>query len=78
MQQDQPDAQQMLGSQGNEGMYGQGQYDSEGKPDPHGPEAQRLKPDTKVNEQSASQNSQNASSGNSQNQQTPQSSTQKQ
>jgi hypothetical protein len=30
------------GEQGNEGQYGQGQYTSEGKPDPHGPEAQEI------------------------------------
>lgn len=68
MQQEQPDAQQLLGDQGNEGMYGQGQYDSEGKPDPHGPEAQRLKPDPKVNEQAVSQGSQDTTSGNPKNQ----------
>jgi hypothetical protein len=70
MQQDQPDAQEMLGSQGNEGMYGQGQYDSEGKPDPHGAEAQRLKPDPTVNEKPSTQG--NQGQGNQQNQQPPQ------
>jgi hypothetical protein len=36
--------QQIYGAQGNEGQYGQGQYDSEGKPDAHGPQAQRIDP----------------------------------
>ena len=42
----QPDKTDIYGMQGNEGQYGQGQYDSEGKPDPHGPQAQQIKPDT--------------------------------
>jgi hypothetical protein len=71
MQQDQPDAQEMLGSQGNEGMYGQGQYDSEGKPDPHGAEAQRLKPDPTVNEKPSTQGNQEAAQGNQQQNQQP-------
>jgi len=70
MQQDQSDAQEMLGSQGNEGMYGQGQYDNEGKPDPHGAEAQRLKPDSSVNEKLSTQG--NQGQGSQQNQQSPQ------
>ena len=75
MQQEQPNNQQLLGDQGNEGMYGQGQYDSEGKP--QGPEAQRLKPDVNANEQSASQKSQDASQNNPNNQSASQSASQK-
>jgi hypothetical protein len=41
----QPDPAEIYGAQGNEGQYGQGQYDSEGKPDPHGPQAQNIHPD---------------------------------
>jgi hypothetical protein len=41
----QPDKTEIYGMQGNEGQYGQGQYDSEGKPDPHGPQAQQIQPD---------------------------------
>ena len=40
-----PTAQEFSGSQGNTGQYGQGQYDSEGKPDSHGPQAQRMQPE---------------------------------
>ena len=76
MQQEQQNNQQLLGDQGNEGMYGQGQYDSEGKP--QGPEAQRIKPDPKVNEQSSSQKSQDASQNNPNNQSPSQSTPQKQ
>ena len=39
-----PTPQELYGSQGNTGQYGQGQYDSEGNPDPHGPQAQRIQP----------------------------------
>lgn len=39
-----PTPQELYGSQGNTGQYGQGQYDSEGKPDTHGPQAQRIQP----------------------------------
>jgi hypothetical protein len=54
-----PDMQELLGSQGNEGMYGQGQYDAEGKPDMRGVEAQRLQPDTHVsNSQTQAQDQQ--------------------
>ncbi len=34
----------IYGLQGNEGQYGQGQYDSEGKPDPRGAQARRAFP----------------------------------
>ncbi|GLV57943.1 hypothetical protein KDH_47780 [Dictyobacter sp. S3.2.2.5] len=44
----QPSAAEIYGAQGNEGQYGQGQYDSEGKPDPHGPQGQQIKPDDRV------------------------------
>ncbi|GER87653.1 hypothetical protein KDW_18150 [Dictyobacter vulcani] len=44
-QQKQPDKADIYGAQGNQGQYGQGQYDSEGKPDPHGPQAQEIYPD---------------------------------
>ena len=40
-----PTPQELYGSQGNTGQYGQGQYDSEGKPDTHGPQAQRIQPE---------------------------------
>ncbi|GAC1423896.1 MAG: hypothetical protein PVS3B3_13580 [Ktedonobacteraceae bacterium] len=33
---------QDLDRQGNTDQYGQGQYDSEGKPDMHGPQAQHI------------------------------------
>ena len=39
-----PTPQELYGSQGNTGQYGQGQYDSEGKPDTLGPQAQRIQP----------------------------------
>lgn len=39
-----PTPQELYGSQGNTGEYGQGQYDSEGKPDTLGPQAQRTQP----------------------------------
>jgi hypothetical protein len=41
----QPDPEEIYGAQGNEGQYGQGQYDSDGKPDAHGPQAQKIHPD---------------------------------
>ncbi len=44
-QQKNPTPQELYGSQGNTGQYGQGQYDSEGKPDALGPQAQRIQPD---------------------------------
>ena len=40
-----PTVQELYGDQGNTGQYGQGQYDSEGKPDTNGPQAQRIQPD---------------------------------
>ncbi len=40
-----PTPQELYGSQGNEGQYGQGQYDSEGKPDMNGTQAQRIIPE---------------------------------
>ena len=43
-----PTAQELSGDQGNTGQYGQGQYDSEGKPDMQGPQAQRIQPDTTI------------------------------
>lgn len=66
MQQDKPNAQEMLGDQGNEGMYGQGQYTMDGKPDPRGAEAQQLKPDPTA---SGTPQKQEASQDNSQHQQ---------
>jgi len=39
-----PTPQELYGSQGNTDQYGQGQYDSEGKPDTRGPQAQRIQP----------------------------------
>ncbi len=41
-----PTPQELYGDQGNTGQYGQGQYDSEGKPDVNGPQAQRIQPDS--------------------------------
>jgi len=41
----QPTQDDLYGQQGNQGQYGQGQYDSEGNPDPNGVQAQRIKPD---------------------------------
>ncbi len=35
----------VYGAQGNQGQYGQGQYDSEGKPDLAGPQAQQIQTD---------------------------------
>ncbi len=43
-QQKNPTPQELYGDQGNEGQYGQGQYDSEGKPDPRGIQEQRIQP----------------------------------
>lgn len=34
--------QKIYGAQGNQGQYGLGQYDSEGKPDPRGLQAQQI------------------------------------
>ena len=39
-----PTPQELYGDQGNEGQYGQGQYDSEGRPDPLGVQEQRTQP----------------------------------
>ncbi len=39
-----PTAQEIYGDQGNQGQYGQGQYDSEGRPDPRGIQEQRIQP----------------------------------
>ena len=39
-----PTPQELYGDQGNTGQYGQGQYDSDGKPDALGPQAQRIQP----------------------------------
>ncbi len=39
-----PTLQELYGDQGNEGQYGQGQYDSEGRPDPRGIQEQRTQP----------------------------------
>ncbi len=41
----QPTEAEIYGQQGNQGQYGQGQYDSEGKPDSNGPQAQEIAPD---------------------------------
>ncbi len=46
-----PTPQELYGSQGNTGQYGQGQYDSEGKPDALGPQAQRIQPAQPQDEQ---------------------------
>ena len=35
----------LYGQQGNTGLYGQGQYDSEGKPDTNTPQGQEILPD---------------------------------
>ncbi len=54
-----PTPQELYGSQGNTGQYGQGQYDSEGKPDSHGPQAQRIQPvQAQEGEKDASNNDQ--------------------
>jgi hypothetical protein len=45
--------QQIYGAQGNEGQYGQGQYDSEGKPDSHGPQSQKIHPDDQQQKEKA-------------------------
>ncbi len=50
-----PTPQELYGDQGNTGQYGQGQYDSEGKPDAHGPQAQRIQP---AQQQNAERNDQ--------------------
>ncbi len=42
--QQQPSREEMYGQQGNEGLYGQGQYDSQGRPDQRTPQAKRIKP----------------------------------
>jgi hypothetical protein len=39
-----PTQQDLYGDQGNQGQYGQGQYDSEGRPDPRGIQEQRIQP----------------------------------
>ena len=44
----QPNEAELYGAQGNEGQYGQGQYDSEGKPDLHGPQGQKIHPDDRA------------------------------
>lgn len=44
-QQKQPTEAEIYGQQGNQGQYGQGQYDSEGKPDSNGPQSQRIASD---------------------------------
>ncbi len=49
--QKEPTAAEVYGAQGNQGQYGQGQYDSEGKPDPHGKQAQQIKPDPTVEQE---------------------------
>lgn len=43
------------GYQGNEGQYGQGQYDSEGKPDPHGTQAQQITPEQRDHQEISGQ-----------------------
>ncbi|GCE26279.1 hypothetical protein KDA_17630 [Dictyobacter alpinus] len=52
--QKQPDKKEIYGAQGNQGQYGQGQYDSEGKPDPRGPQAQNIYPDDQPQTSAAS------------------------
>lgn len=42
--QPQPSREEVYGQQGNEGLYGQGQYDSQGRPDQRTPQAKRIKP----------------------------------
>ena len=53
-----PTPQELYGSQGNTGQYGQGQYDSEGNPDPHGPQAQRIQPSQRKEGEKGSSNDQ--------------------
>jgi hypothetical protein len=53
-----PTPQELYGSQGNTGQYGQGQYDSEGKPDIHGPQAQRIQPQDDKSKETSSSNDQ--------------------
>lgn len=43
--QPQPTEAEIYGQQGNQGQYGQGQYDMDGKPDSNGPQAQEIAPD---------------------------------
>ena len=45
-QQKQPTEAEIYGQQGNQSQYGQGQYDMDGKPDPNGPQAQEITPDS--------------------------------
>ena len=42
--QQQPSREEVYGQQGNEGLYGQGQYDSQGRPDQRTPQAKHIKP----------------------------------
>ncbi len=42
--QPQPTEADLYGQQGNQGQYGQGQYDMDGKPDPNGAQAQNIAP----------------------------------
>ncbi len=51
-----PTVQELYGDQGNTGQYGQGQYDSEGKPDMRGPQAQRILPDQALQQKSEASN----------------------
>ncbi len=51
----QPTLEDLYGQQGNQGQYGQGQYDSEGNPDPNGVQAQRIAPDQQISQRSKKQ-----------------------
>jgi hypothetical protein len=37
-----PEPAELYGLQGNQGQYGLGQYDSDGKPDPHGEQGRQI------------------------------------
>lgn len=53
----QPGEAELYGAQGNEGQYGQGQYDSEGKPDLHGPQGRQIHPDDQARKRDPSRTS---------------------
>ncbi|GHO88295.1 hypothetical protein [Dictyobacter formicarum] len=53
----QPGEAELYGAQGNEGQYGQGQYDSKGKPDPHGSQGQQIHPDDQARKSDRSRTS---------------------
>lgn len=55
-QQKQPTEAEIYGQQGNQSQYGQGQYDMDGKPDPNGPQAQEITPDSQKQQSNKSAN----------------------